>query len=130
MTEKHDTETAREALSRLVDAAYGRGQRTCFSIPPNEKRDADLILEAIITERDALRADHAATARVVAAHERIALAVAEWLDADDCRARLDMPPRPIDQSDDERQDAEDRVRTAREDVRAALAALDARDGAR
>lgn len=42
----------REALQRLVDAAWGHTvfkRRACFSIPVNEEQDADCILEAAIT---------------------------------------------------------------------------------
>ncbi len=51
----HTSEVARDALSRLVDAAWGRGQRSCFSTPARPQFDADLILEAVISERDELR---------------------------------------------------------------------------
>jgi hypothetical protein len=55
-----DESTLRDALDRLVKAAWrkpGELVRSCFTIPPDEKRDADVILERAITELLALRAN-------------------------------------------------------------------------
>lgn len=56
----HDEATIREALSRLIAAAWHQndGTRTaaCFSIPADPQRDADLILGAAIDELLSTRA--------------------------------------------------------------------------
>jgi hypothetical protein len=55
-----DESTLRDALDRLIKAAWrkpGELVRSCFTIPPDEKRDADVILERAITELLALRAN-------------------------------------------------------------------------
>jgi hypothetical protein len=53
-----DETTLRDALDRLVQAAWRRKNAPVpFSIPADEKRDADIILERAITELLALRAN-------------------------------------------------------------------------
>lgn len=39
----------RDALQRLIDAAYGKRTRPCFSIPV-QSSDADVILQDVIEE--------------------------------------------------------------------------------
>lgn len=52
----HTEEQIREAFFRLHDNASGRTARSYMSIPPDPKRDADLILVAAIDELVELRA--------------------------------------------------------------------------
>jgi hypothetical protein len=55
----HDTKAAREALRKLTAGAFRRDGETapvCFSIPARCD-DADLLLDDVIEERDALAAD-------------------------------------------------------------------------
>lgn len=51
----HDTEKARAALQLIHRNALGEIREVYMSIPPNMDRDADLILSAVIDERDRLR---------------------------------------------------------------------------
>ena len=49
------TDIARDALRRFCDAAGNRGTPHIFTIPVDEDRDADRILDDVITERDTLQ---------------------------------------------------------------------------
>jgi hypothetical protein len=65
----HDTKAAREALRKLTAGAFRRDGETapvCFSIPARCD-DADLLLDDVIEERDALAADLARLRAIEAA---------------------------------------------------------------
>lgn len=52
----HDSHKANDALQRLIKCATGDRGATYGRIPADQDMDADLILAAVIDERDVLRA--------------------------------------------------------------------------
>lgn len=67
-------EQARDALERLIAAAWRKPGRAAFTIPADPDRDADLILDDVIDEWAGLR-DRLRAARAALEHARGALEV-------------------------------------------------------
>jgi hypothetical protein len=117
------TDEARAALHRLVQNRWHGGQepnthhRACFTIPCDQRRDADCILSDVIEERDRLRVERDA-------YRRVAVAAAEFRDAATREAGVVDPHAPRRAYEHAAAETE----RAHAEMCAAVAALDALDG--